>query len=63
MDRKTRDLAVTLKNQDIEIYVVAFGACGSSNNNTVYTADQCKTDSNGGQIGNNDPDTTADQRL
>lgn len=62
LDRKTRDLAVTLKNSGIEIYVVAFGVCGTSNS-TVYTTNQCKTDANGGQIGNNNPDTTADSRL
>jgi Flp pilus assembly protein TadG len=62
LDRKTRDLAKELKDAGIEIYVVAFGACGSTSS-TVYTSNQCRTDSNGGLIGNSDPDTTADQRL
>jgi hypothetical protein len=62
LDRKTRDLAVELKSAGIEIYVVAFGVCGTANG-TVYTTDQCKTDSNGGFVGNSDPDTSADSRL
>jgi hypothetical protein len=62
LDRLTRDMAVSLKQQGIEIYVVAFGACGNASS-TVYTTSQCRTDSNGGQIGNTNPDTTADQRL
>jgi Flp pilus assembly protein TadG len=62
LDRKTRDMAKALKDAGIEIYVVAFGACGSASS-TVYTSNQCRTDSNGGLIGNSDPDTTADQRL
>jgi hypothetical protein len=62
LDRKTRDLAKTLKDAGIEIYVVGFGACGNASS-TVYTSNQCRTDANGGLIGNSDPDTTADQRL
>jgi hypothetical protein len=64
LDRATRDLAVTLKNQGIEIYVVAFGVCGTANS-TVYTSTQCRKDtqSPAGLIGNSNPDTTADARL
>lgn len=62
LDRKTRDLAKSLKDAGVEIYVVAFGVCGSTSN-TVYTSNQCRTDANGGLIGSSDPDTTADQRL
>jgi hypothetical protein len=40
---------------------VAFGVCSS--NSTVYTASQCRTTNNGGQIGASNSDNTSDQRL
>lgn len=56
LDIKTKDLADTLKAQGVEIYIVAFGVCGSLNSTTPSTS-YC----NG--IGNSDHDNTADQRL
>jgi Flp pilus assembly protein TadG len=56
VDQKTKTLADTLRAQGIEIYVVAFGVCGTFNTSTATSA-YC------GQIGNGDHDNTADQRL
>jgi Flp pilus assembly protein TadG len=56
LDIKTKQLADTLKAQGVEIYIVAFGVCGTLNSSTPTTA-YC----NG--IGNGDHDNTADQRL
>jgi Flp pilus assembly protein TadG len=56
LDTKTYQLAQTLKQQGIEIYIVAFGVCGNANN-TTPSASYCNN------IGNSDPDTVADQRL
>jgi Flp pilus assembly protein TadG len=57
LDIKTKAMADTLKAQGIEIYIVAFGVCGTSSS-TVYTSAQCSA-----QIGNTDHDNTADRRL
>ncbi len=62
MDRRTRDILDSLDSATVEIYIVAFGVCGT-NNSTVYTSNQCRTSTNGGQIGNSDHDNTADPRL
>ncbi|MEX2246530.1 MAG: pilus assembly protein TadG-related protein [Dehalococcoidia bacterium] len=56
LDSKTVDLANSLKSMDIEIYIIAFGVCGTVNNSTPTT-----TYCNG--VGNSDHDNTADQRL
>jgi hypothetical protein len=56
LDTKTKALADTLKAQGVEIYIVAFGVCGTLNGTTPST-----TYCNG--IGNSDHDNTADQRL
>lgn len=56
LDPKTKTIAQTLRDDDVEIYVVAFGVCGTINS-TVKSTNYC----NG--IGNGDHDNTADQRL
>jgi hypothetical protein len=56
VDTKTKQLADTLRAAGVEIYVIAFGVCGTLNSTTPSTS-YC----NG--IGNTDADTTADQRL
>jgi Flp pilus assembly protein TadG len=56
VDTRTKTLADTLRGEGVEIYVIAFGVCGSFNTNTP-TAAYC------GGIGNGDHDNTADQRL
>jgi hypothetical protein len=56
VDIKTKQLADTLRAEGVEIYVVAFGVCGSLNNSTPSTS-YC----NG--VGNSDHDNTADQRV
>ncbi len=56
MDIKTKALADTLRAQGIEVYIVAFGVCGSLNGSTPTTS-YCAG------IGNGDHDNTADQRL
>jgi hypothetical protein len=55
LDVLTKSLADTLAGQNVEIYVIAFGVCSS--NATVKSASYCSN------IGNNDSDNTADQRL
>jgi hypothetical protein len=56
LDIKTKALADVLKAQGVEIYIVAFGVCGTLNGSTP-TSGYC------GGIGNSDHDDTADQRL
>jgi Flp pilus assembly protein TadG len=56
LDIKTKALADQLKADGIEIYIVAFGVCGTLNGTTPSTS-YC----NG--IGNSDHDDIADQRL
>jgi hypothetical protein len=56
VDIKTKQLADTLRAAGIEIYVVAFGVCGTLNSSTP-TSSYCSG------IGNSSPDTAADQRL
>jgi Flp pilus assembly protein TadG len=56
LDIKTKALADTLKAQGVEIYIVAFGVCGTLNSSTP-TSGYCSG------IGNSDHDDTADQRL
>jgi hypothetical protein len=56
LDVKTKDLAATLKSQGVEIYVVAFGVCGTPSS-------QLPTTSYCSGIGNSDHDNTADRRL
>lgn len=53
LDTKTRQLADTIKALDVEIYVVGFGVCGSSNTNLCNT----------GLIGGTSHDNTADRNL
>lgn len=57
LDTKTKTLADTLRDADIEIYVIAFGVCGTMNSSNPSTPGYCDG------IGNSNPDTTADQRL
>jgi hypothetical protein len=56
LDIKTKALADAMKALDIEVYVVAFGVCGTLNSTTPSTS-YCNN------IGNSDHDNTADQRL
>jgi hypothetical protein len=56
LDTKTVTLANTLKAQDVQIYVVAFGTCGTSNT-TKPSSSYCSN------VGNSDHDNTADRRL
>jgi hypothetical protein len=56
LDTKTKTLADTLRAAGVEIYVVAFGVCGTLNATTPTTS-YCN------DIGNTDHDNTADQRL
>jgi Flp pilus assembly protein TadG len=56
LDTKTKALADAMVAQGIEIYVVAFGVCGTLNN-TVKSSSYCAN------IANNDHDNVADQRL
>lgn len=57
LDIKTKQLADTLKQQGIEIYIVAFGVCGNADNFTPSSPGYC----NG--IGDTAHDNSADQRL
>jgi len=57
LDVKTLQAANAIKAQNVEIYVVGFGVCGSSSS-TVYSASACSS-----QVGNSDHDDTADRRL
>jgi hypothetical protein len=61
MKAKTR--ADALKALGAEIYVVGFGVCGSEDNTKPKTAAGALTPNYCGIIGNNNPDTVADQRL
>lgn len=56
LDTATNTLANTLKAANVEIYVIAFGVCGTINS-TVKSSTYCSG------IGNTSPDTTADQRV
>lgn len=56
LDIKTYELAQALKAQNIEIYVVGFGVCGTINSTTSSSA-YCSN------IGDSSADTVADQRL
>jgi hypothetical protein len=56
LDTKTKTLADALKSKGVQIYVVAFGTCGSSNTSTPGSS-YCSG------IGNSDHDNTADRRL
>ncbi|MEX2245308.1 MAG: pilus assembly protein TadG-related protein [Dehalococcoidia bacterium] len=57
LDTKTVALATALEAQGVQIYVVAFGACGTSNSSKPSDPGYC----NG--VGNNDHDNAADRRL
>jgi hypothetical protein len=57
IDKETWALAKEMEADGIEIYVVGFGVCGHDEG-PVYTDAQCDA-----QIGNNDHDNTADERL
>jgi Flp pilus assembly protein TadG len=57
VDTKTKTLADTLRAANIEIYVIAFGVCGTNNSDNPSTPNYCSS------IGNTNPDTVADQRL
>jgi hypothetical protein len=56
LDIKTKTIADTARAAGIEIYIVAFGVCGTLNASTPTTS-YCNN------IGNTDHDNTADQRL
>lgn len=56
VDQKTAALAATIKAQGVEIYIVAFGVCGTLNSTKASTS-YCN------QVGNTDSDDLADQRL
>lgn len=53
LDDKTYDMAQEIEDGGVEIYVVAFGVCGSANNNLCNT----------GMIGGTSHDNTADRNL
>ena len=53
LDLKTKTIADGIKGQNVEIYVVGFGACGSGNTNLCST----------GLIGGTSHDNTADRNL
>jgi hypothetical protein len=57
LDIKTEILADTLKSQGVEIYVVAFGVCGTDNPSQLPTDGYCSG------IGDSAHDNTADRRL
>lgn len=57
LDIKTKALADSLKSQNVEIFVVAFGVCGTANSAKPSDPGYC----NG--IGNSDHDNAADRRL
>ena len=57
VDMLSRDMATTLKFQDVEIFVVGLSPCGGSVNATTPSFGYC------GGIGNGDSDSIADQRL
>jgi hypothetical protein len=63
LDVKTKTRADALKTAGAEIYVVGFGVCGSEDNTLPKTAAGALTANYCGNIGNNNPDTVADQRL
>jgi hypothetical protein len=57
LDMATRTLATTMKDAGVEIYVIAFGVCGTNNTSQFPTSSYC------GAIGNGSNDDTADRRL
>ena len=59
----TKALADQIKSNGIEIYVVAFGVCGTEDNTIPTTAANALTPNYCGNIGNTSADTVADQRL
>jgi Putative Flp pilus-assembly TadE/G-like len=61
IDILTWQLSQSIETQDIEIFVVAFGVC--SNTSTVCGDGVCTDVECANQVGNNDHDNTADQRL
>jgi Flp pilus assembly protein TadG len=65
LDTETKAEADALKAAGVEIYIVGLGVCGTDDgkNPNSDSGNYCKVTSDGGQIGNTDPDTVADQRL
>jgi len=57
IDIKSWALVQDIEDEDVEIFVVGFGVC-DHDANPLYTDAQCNS-----QIGNNDHDNTADERL
>jgi hypothetical protein len=62
LDIKTKQLADTLINSGVEIYVVGFVPCGSGPNGDPHP-EQVKTTSFCNNVGNGDTDTIANRRL
>lgn len=56
LDMLTWDIAKAIEADGVEIFVVGFGTCDPDN--AIYSDAQCDA-----QIGNNDHDNTADERL
>jgi hypothetical protein len=57
VDGLTYDLAETLKSQDIEVYVIAFGVCGGTESSGLCDAGEI------GHTGGAHPDSEADRNL
>jgi hypothetical protein len=62
LDNKTKQLADTLINSGVEIYVVGFEVCGAGANGDPHP-EQVKTTSFCNNVGNGDTDTIANRRL
>jgi hypothetical protein len=62
LDIKTKQLADTLINSGVEIYVVGFMPCGAGAHGDPHP-EQVKTTSFCNNVGNGDTDTTANRRL
>lgn len=57
LDTETKTEAGVVEGSGVEIFVVAFGVCGTDDGKVRTSANYCTN------IGNTDPDTVADQRL
>ena len=63
LDQKAKARADALKASGAEIYIVGFGVCGNEDNTVPKTSAGVLTANYCANIGNNNPDTVADQRL
>lgn len=63
IDQLTKARADAMKAAGVEIYTVGFGVCGTEDNVVPASSAGVPTPGYCGNIGNNQPDTVADQRV